>query len=129
MNDKLARMIWLQAGLERELRVHNFAVMSPKERVRYIRDQHQLATAKLYDALMEVDWNPEKTDSHRSVHRDHFIIELIDGLAHWINMILAVSGDATPREVADEIFTRFALWNSAVRESVAAQQTSEEVKK
>lgn len=110
VDDKLVRLIWLQAGLQKNTYSFDFTKMTQDERIQYIRDQHQAAIVELTEALDEVAWKPWTTGP-RWVHRDNFVNELVDVLHFWLNMVLVVSSDMSPREVADEIFTRFALKN------------------
>lgn len=110
MDDMLVRLIWLQRGLQRDTYGHDFTKMTNDQIVQYVRDQQQSAVTELGEALNEVDWKPW-TSGPRTVRRDAYLGELIDTLHFWINMVLAVSGQMQPREIADEIFTRFALKN------------------
>jgi hypothetical protein len=111
--DKLEHLIRLQRDLQTRTFGFDFATMTPDERIRYIRDQHQAIVVELVEALDEVEWKPwaqPVSPAHgRRINRDAFVGELIDVLHFWVNMVLAVSGDATPTEVADEVFTRYAL--------------------
>lgn len=120
MDDKLARLIWLQAGLQRDAYGYDFAAMSSAERVSYVRDQHQAAVMELCEVLDEVDWKPWTNGARIPIHREAYVNELIDVLHFWVNMVLAVCGDMSPTEVADEIFTRFALKNQVNAERQTA---------
>ena len=109
MDNKLERMLIMQGGTQSETYGFRFSEMSPDQLISYIRDQHQAAVMELGEALDEVSWKPWAQGSW--IHRDEFMNELIDVLHFWLNMALAVGGKATARELADEIFTRFALKN------------------
>lgn len=108
MNDKLERMIIMQAGAQRETYGYHFTEMSKDELIDYIRVQQQAAIQELGEALNEVDWK-QWTQGERQIRRDKFINELIDTLKFWFNLVLAVSGRMEATEIADEIFTRFAI--------------------
>lgn len=110
MDNKLERLISMQRNLQSGSFGYDFTKMTPEERINYIRDQHQAAVMELCEALDEVGWKPW-TQGQRWIHRDEFVNELVDALHFWINMILAVTGGMSSTEVADEIFTRFALKN------------------
>ena len=108
MNDKLERMIIMQADAQRKTYGYHFTEMSKDELIDYIRAQQQAAIQELGEALNEVDWKPW-TQGERQIRRDKFINELIDTLKFWFNLVLAVSGRMEAMEIADEIFTRFAI--------------------
>lgn len=109
MDNKLERMLIMQGGTQSETYGFRFSEMSPDQLINYIRDQHQAAVMELGEALDEVSWKPWAQGSW--IHRDEFMNELVDVLHFWLNMALAIGGKATARELADEIFTRFALKN------------------
>jgi hypothetical protein len=66
---------------------------------------------ELSEVLDEVDWKPWTQNPRRVIHRNEYVAELVDVLHFWINMILVVSGKMSTAEIADEIFTRYALKN------------------
>lgn len=109
MDNKLERMLIMQGGTQSETYGFRFSEMSPDQLISYIRDQHQAAVMELGEALDEVSWKPWAQGSW--IHRDEFMNELIDVLHFWLNMALAVGGRSSAQELADEIFTRFALKN------------------
>ena len=109
MDNKLERMLIMQGGTQSETYGFRFSEMSPDQLISYIRDQHQAAVMELGEALDEVSWKPWAQGSW--IRRDEFMNELIDVFHFWLNMALAVGGRATAQELADEIFTRFALKN------------------
>lgn len=109
-DDKLVRLIWMQRNLQSDFGF-NFNTMSLIERIAYLRDQHQAAIVELCEALDEVDWKPWTNDPRRTIRRNELVGELVDVLHFWLNMVLAVSGKMSAVEVADEIFTRYALKN------------------
>lgn len=108
--DKLEHLIRMQLRLQHEFGF-NFDTMPQEERIAYIRDQHQAVTMEMSEVLDEVDWKPWTNNSQRLIHRDEYVTELIDVLHFWINMVLVVSGEMSSTEIADEIFTRYALKN------------------
>lgn len=110
MNDKLERMIIMQAGAQRETFGYHFTDMTRDELIAYIRIQQQAAVQELGEVLNEVDWKPWTT-APRQLRRPEFMNELVDVLHFWLNLALAVSGKSEATELADEIFTRFAMKN------------------
>lgn len=109
MDNKLERMIIMQAAAQSETYGYRPAEMSVDQLITYIRDQHQAAIMELGEALDETSWKPWAQGSW--IRRDAFVNELIDVLHFWINMVLAAGGKMSATELADEIFTRFALKN------------------
>lgn len=110
MDDMLVRLIWMQRNLQKDAYGYDFARMTCSERIQFIRDQHQALVVELSEVLGEVDWKPWASGP-RTVRRDAYVAELIDVLHFWLNMALVVSGGMSSQELADEIFTRFALKN------------------
>lgn len=110
MDNKLERMLIMQGDAQRETYGYAFNEMNVDALIQYIRDQHQAADIELGEALNETDWKPW-TRGERRIRRDEFMNELIDVLHFWLNMVLAVGGRSSAQELADEIFTRFALKN------------------
>lgn len=110
MDHMLERMIIMQAGAQRETYGLHFTEMDRNELITYIRTMQQAAVQELGEALNEVDWKPWTTEP-RQVRRNEYMNELIDVLHFWINMVIAVAGKMSANEIADEIFTRFALKN------------------
>lgn len=108
--DKLEHLIRMQLNLQREFGF-NFDTMPHDEQIAYIRDHHQAVIMEMSEVLNEVDWKPWTVNPQRIIHRDEYVAELVDVLHFWINMILVVSGKMTTTEIADEIFTRYALKN------------------
>jgi dUTPase len=108
--DKLIRLIWMQQNLQREFGF-DFKTMPQEERIACIRDQHQAAIVEFNEVLDEVDWKPWTSNPNRQIRREAYIGELIDVLHFWVNMVLVVSGKMTAEEIADEIFTRYAMKN------------------
>jgi hypothetical protein len=105
-------MLQLQEALQREAFGINFDEMNAVQVVQYIRDQHQALGMELSEALDEVEWKPwAQTFLNPRINRGAFVGELVDVLHFWMNMALAVSGSSTIEELADEIFTRYALKN------------------
>jgi hypothetical protein len=115
MDDKLERLIMMQRNLQAGAYGIEYAKMDQDARVQYIRDQHQALIMEMSEVLDEVDWKPwtkpYSVETGRFIHRDEFVGELVDVLHFWINMVLAVSGKMSATEIADEIFTRYALKN------------------
>lgn len=110
MIDKLEHLVRLQSQLQRDAYGFDFEKLTTAERIQYVRDQHQAIIVELCEALDEVSWKPWTTGKP-VINRDAFVGELVDVLHFWLNMVIAVSGSSTYVEVADEIFTRFALKN------------------
>ena len=110
MDNKLERMLIMQGRNQRETYGYAFNEMNVDQLISYIRDQHQAADIELGEALNETDWKPW-TRGERRIRRDEFMNELIDVLHFWLNMVLAVGSRSSAQELADEIFTRFALKN------------------
>lgn len=111
MNDMLTRLFWMQRNLQNKSFGFDFAKMTADDRIDYLRLQTLAAINELGEALDEVDWKPWAQVAERKVRREQFVNELVDVLHFWINMVLAVSGKMSSQEIADEVFTRFALKN------------------
>lgn len=111
MDNKLERLIKLQTDLQTETYGYDFFKMSRADAIRYLRDQHQAITVEVSELLNEVDWKPWTDGSRLAYDRDALVGELIDVLHFWLNMWIAVSSRHSPQEIADEIFTRFAIKN------------------
>lgn len=115
MIDKLEHMIKMQLEMQERTYGFDFVSMSQDERIRYIRDQHQAVVVELTEVLDETEWKPWAKPSSpvhgRRINRDEYVSELIDVIHFWLNMLFPVCGKMTPTEIADEIFTRFALKN------------------
>jgi hypothetical protein len=109
--DKLEHMIRLQRELQERTYGFNFIDMKQAEWIQYIRDQHQALGMELSEVLDEVDWKPWTTNERPPINRDAFVGELIDVIHFWLNMLFPVCAKMTPTEIADEVFTRFAMKN------------------
>lgn len=116
MNDMLVKLIWLQHNLQTETYGYDFPVMLRADIIRYLRDQHQAITVEMSEVLDEIDWKPWADGSRPAYDRDALVGELIDVLHFWLNMWIAVSGKHSAQEIADEIFTRYALKNKINRD-------------
>lgn len=110
MDNKLERLLSMQKNLQYGSFGYDFTKMSSDERARYIFESYVGVVKEVGEALDEIDWKPWTTGP-RTVRRDEFMNELVDTLHFWINMALAASGGMSSTELADEIFTRFALKN------------------
>lgn len=110
MDNKLERLLSMQRNLQSGSFGYDFTKMTGDERARYIFESYVGVVKEIGEALDETDWKPWTTGP-RTVRRDEFMNELVDTLHFWINMALAVSGGMSSTELADEIFTRFALKN------------------
>lgn len=101
--DLLTQMLERQLTFQQSLGF-DFTTMSITERVQYVRDMVQAATAELHEALDETSWKPwAKGEPFLYVHQ--FCSELVDVLCFVFNMWLVANHDLTPEQLATVIHT------------------------
>lgn len=78
---------------------YDFAAMSDRERVQFIKDMQQAAVAELFEALDEVSWKPWATGEPR-IMTHALMRELSDAFQFIMNMWLAATPGATPDQIS-----------------------------
>lgn len=104
--DRLESMIEEQWRIQGEVFRHHFDIMSPDQRITYIKDMVLSATHELHEALDETTWKTWRTTG-TALFMERYLDELVDAYLLLVNLFLATG--MNPNEVAAELAERVAL--------------------
>lgn len=102
--DNLAKMISMQRDFQRSLG-YDFAAMSQRERIAYVKDMVQALIHEAGEALDEVSWKSWATAEF--VNEDNLKTELTDIWIFLMNLWLVACPGDTPEEIADVFGVNF----------------------
>jgi len=102
----------MRAVMERqlELQTKHFGVdvteLQGVERANYVQAMALALNIEVGEALQEIAWKPWATSDH--FHREAYLMELIDVLHFWMNLVLVATDDP---EVLHDVYMRKAYEN------------------
>jgi hypothetical protein len=99
-SEELTRMLERQLAFQRHLGF-DFAAMSTRERVDYVKQMYVAAVKELGEALDETSW--KNWAKGEFFHEDAVLGELIDVTCFLLNLFFVACPDLTPHELANMI--------------------------
>jgi dimeric dUTPase (all-alpha-NTP-PPase superfamily) len=97
MSDMLEQIMARQLQLQVESFLVNPQELEGEERDNYVMAMALALNVEVGEALQEISWKPWATGEW--FNRDAFLLELIDALHFWINLVLVATDD--PQDVID----------------------------